>query len=103
MDRPHECPAPGCSRKVPFDQLACRDHWYALPKDLRDEVWAAFRRNGQGSPRHQNAVGEAIRWLRENVRDATAEAARESKRLDAISDEMTDRPPRRHYRSKGHR
>lgn len=38
----HECPAPGCIADVPFDKLACRTHWYAIPKHLRDALWNAW-------------------------------------------------------------
>lgn len=42
-DGTHECPYPGCQQRVPFEQLACRRHWYMVPKPLRDALWRAWR------------------------------------------------------------
>jgi hypothetical protein len=39
----------------------CRDHWYLVPKHIRDLVWATWR-SGRGahSPEHQETVRMAI-------------------------------------------
>lgn len=42
----HRCHAHGCNVEVPPRMLACKPHWYALPKFLRDAVWREYR-NGQ--------------------------------------------------------
>jgi len=60
----HECPAPGCTLAVPRTMLACRGHWYAIPKSLRDAVWRAYRGPGPGSPEHTEAVLAAVASLR---------------------------------------
>lgn len=60
----HECPAPGCKRRVPHDKLACAPHWYAIPEDVRARVWRTFRRHGMGSPEHTAAITEAVAALR---------------------------------------
>lgn len=39
----HLCHARGCTRKVPPERLTCRDHWFLIPKKIRDAVWAAYR------------------------------------------------------------
>jgi len=39
----HECHHPTCSLEVPPRLLACRPHWFSLPKRLRDAIWAAYR------------------------------------------------------------
>lgn len=44
VDTTHECPAPGCEERLPFETFACRSHWYAIPKALRDSLWRAWRR-----------------------------------------------------------
>jgi hypothetical protein len=59
----HECPAPGCDAQVPRSQLACRRHWFAIPKPLRDEVWRAYRGPGPGSAEHIAAITAAIESL----------------------------------------
>lgn len=48
----HRCPAPGCTMPVASSQYACREHWYALPKPLRDALWSAYNKHGAGSAPH---------------------------------------------------
>lgn len=60
----HQCPAPGCGRRVPYHQLMCRTHWFAVPKHLRDAVYATWRLGaGAGSPEHTQAIEAAIASL----------------------------------------
>lgn len=59
----HECPAPGCHRRVPTHQLACRAHWFALTPATRSRVWAAYRGPGPGSDEHTDAVTAAVTEL----------------------------------------
>ncbi len=60
----HPCPGPGCGAQVARDQLACKHHWYMIPKPLRDAVWSAWQHGkGAGSPAHLSAVATAINWL----------------------------------------
>jgi hypothetical protein len=39
----------------------CRPHWYLVPKELRDQVWATWR-SGQGafSREHRETVHKAV-------------------------------------------
>jgi hypothetical protein len=55
------CPIPGCGSQIDPSRLMCRAHWYVVPKDMRDRVWATWR-SGQGafSAEHQDAVRVAI-------------------------------------------
>lgn len=39
----HACHAPHCTVPVPPHMLACRAHWFALPKAIRDAVWREYR------------------------------------------------------------
>lgn len=39
----HTCHATGCKRTVPPEMFACRSHWFALPKAMRDEIWRTYR------------------------------------------------------------
>lgn len=41
--RSHHCHWPGCDKQVPPAVWGCKPHWYALPKELRDRIWRAFR------------------------------------------------------------
>jgi hypothetical protein len=38
----HTCHHPECKKIVPPKLLACRKHWFQLPKVLRDEVWQVY-------------------------------------------------------------
>ena len=35
----HLCHWPGCKREVPPELYACKLHWFALPKYIRDAIW----------------------------------------------------------------
>ena len=41
-DATHECPAPGCERRVPFHIFACAPHWFLIAKPLRDRLNAEY-------------------------------------------------------------
>lgn len=38
----HTCHWPGCRTEVSPALWGCRNHWYALPKYLRDKIWSAY-------------------------------------------------------------
>jgi hypothetical protein len=62
----HECPG-GCGAQVAKRLLACGSCWWLLPQLKRDEI----RSLASGSDRmaHLGAVGDALIWFRENVKD----------------------------------
>jgi hypothetical protein len=62
-DGKHTCPGPSCLVKVTEDRLACRPHWYQVPKNLRDRVWSTYRR-APGSAEHYTAMAEAVATMR---------------------------------------
>lgn len=39
----HTCHARHCTTAVPPKMFMCKQHWYMLPKDMRDKVWALYR------------------------------------------------------------
>ncbi len=39
----HTCHWPGCIVEVAPKLWGCQSHWYALPKPLRDRIWATYR------------------------------------------------------------
>lgn len=55
------CPVSGCSEPIDPSRLMCREHWYRVPRQLRDLVWATWR-SGEGalSSEHLQAVRLAI-------------------------------------------
>lgn len=61
-DRPvshHECPAPGCELFVPDTTLACRRHWFQLPKVIRDWIWEEYQ-PGQSAATMTDGYVEAL-------------------------------------------
>ena len=63
MNGHHECPAPGCKASIPHHMLFCRQHWFMVPKPLRDEVWRTYR-DEAGSADHRQAVAAAVDYVR---------------------------------------
>ena len=39
----HTCHWPGCPRVVSPSMWGCREHWFRLPRHLRDRIWSAYR------------------------------------------------------------
>lgn len=39
----HTCHWTGCIKNVPPSMWGCKDHWFRLPKHLRDRIWATYR------------------------------------------------------------
>lgn len=48
----------------------CREHWFRLPKPLRDEIWRAYRPGQEVTKDPSRAYLEAARkvqrWIEEN-------------------------------------
>lgn len=68
--RDHECHWPGCPRQVPPARWGCKEHWFMLPKNLRDKIWAAYRPGQENtrdpSPAYIAATREAQAWIAAN-------------------------------------
>jgi hypothetical protein len=58
----HECPAPDCAARVPFDVFACRPHWFTIPPLLRQRLWSEWRRN-PGADSYFAARADCLRAL----------------------------------------
>lgn len=39
----HKCPKDNCGIDMPDHLLACRPHWYSIPRPIRDEVNRTFK------------------------------------------------------------
>lgn len=63
----HCCPAPGCDVQVPRHQLACRTHWFTIPKPLRDELNHAYREHGYLSEQHAAALESCCDFLEQDA------------------------------------
>lgn len=42
-DGTHECPKPGCEKRLPFDVLACPPHWFEITATTRARLWREWR------------------------------------------------------------
>jgi hypothetical protein len=57
----NRCLVPNCRKRIDQSRLMCRDHWYLVPRQLRDRIWATWRSgDGARSPEHREAVLLAI-------------------------------------------
>lgn len=68
--RKHHCHWPGCEQQVPPAMWGCKAHWYALPKDLRDKVWRAYRPGQEAtmtpSRAYLDVAQEVQAWIAKN-------------------------------------
>jgi hypothetical protein len=61
VSRSGRCPVPGCGEQIDPSRLMCRRDWYAIPRPLRDRVWATWRSGSDAlGAEHQEAVRLAI-------------------------------------------
>lgn len=69
--RDHHCHWPGCTKSVPPAKWGCKAHWFALPKHIRDAIWAAYAPGQEISMTPSRAYLEAARaartWIAANV------------------------------------
>jgi hypothetical protein len=58
----HTCHWPKCGQQVPPAMWGCKEHWFMLPKRLRDDIWRNYR-PGQETDKRPSA--EYLRVARE--------------------------------------
>ena len=63
----HTCHAIRCDVRVPPRMFMCRRHWFALPKRMRDAVWAEYvpgqERRKDPTEAYLIVTRECIEWL----------------------------------------
>ncbi len=68
--RKHSCHWPGCDKQVPPAMWGCKTHWFRLPKELRDRVWATYRpgqeKDMTPSKEYLAVADEVQQWIREH-------------------------------------
>jgi hypothetical protein len=65
MSTEHTCPGPRCEEQIPYELLACRRHWYQVPKPARNAVYGAWKNGaGAGTTAHTRAMEAAIKRMR---------------------------------------
>jgi hypothetical protein len=70
---PHLCHAKGCLRRVAPAMLMCRAHWFMVPKDLRELVWASYV---PGQEIGKNPSGEYLAAAQKAIDAVAAREAR---------------------------
>jgi hypothetical protein len=80
----HECHWPGCKVLVPPAMWGCKPHWFALPKRLRDRIWATYRRGQEvtktPSAAYIEVANEVQAWIAEQIRCHRSRDAKTSPR-----------------------
>lgn len=63
----HTCHWPECGRAVPPKMWGCKEHWFRLPKYLRDKIWATYKPGQEitktPSPKYIAAAKEVQAWI----------------------------------------
>lgn len=61
------CCWPGCGTMVPSSMWGCKKHWFMLPKELRDRIWATYRPGQEDdlklSPEYLEAFDAVQAWI----------------------------------------
>lgn len=67
----HRCHWPTCNRYVPPMMWGCKTHWFALPKYLRDKIWAEYRLGQEirkdPSEEYMEVYNEVQEWIETQV------------------------------------
>ena len=73
--RPHTCHWHNCDKQVPPAMWGCKKHWFALPKRLRNKIWAVYvpgqEATGTPSKEYLAVADEVDRWIAENWSEAS--------------------------------
>lgn len=69
--RKHHCHWPECDKQVPPAMWGCKEHWFRLPKTLRDRIWRSFKPGQEvdmtPSAEYLDVANEVQQWIRENL------------------------------------
>lgn len=70
--RSHGCHWTGCTRQCPPAMWGCKEHWFKLPKALRDAIWKEYRpgqeKDGTPSERYLVVAQLVQEWIAGNIR-----------------------------------
>ena len=69
----HHCHWPGCETIVPPAHWGCKRHWFLLPLDIRNRIWAAYRPGQEiqknPSAAYLKAANDADEWIKQYIAD----------------------------------
>lgn len=60
----HHCHATGCQQSVPPAVFMCKQHWFMLPRRMRDAIWRTYH---PGQEDDKNPSDDYCRVARECV------------------------------------
>lgn len=70
--RNHTCHWTNCGKQVPPAMWGCKEHWFKLPKPLRDAIWKEYRpgqeKDGTPSDRYLIVAELVKEWIAGRVR-----------------------------------
>lgn len=66
----HTCHHPTCQKPVSPKMLACKPHWYSLPRELREQIWDRYRPGQEADKRPSTTYLATMReciafWIKE--------------------------------------
>ncbi|WP_233872413.1 hypothetical protein [Paraburkholderia adhaesiva] len=71
----HRCGWPNCPRMVPPGRWGCREHWHALPNNLRAWIGRSYRAGFEAGTHPTrswlDAHRAALEWIREHAGETT--------------------------------
>ncbi len=63
----HTCHWTNCNKPVPPSMWGCKDHWFRLPKIIRDRIWATYKAGQEitktPSPAYLTVARGAQLWI----------------------------------------
>lgn len=72
----HHCHWPTCKRAVPPKMWGCKEHWFRLPKPLRDRIWRTYVPGQEitktPSPEYLEAAQAVQDWIANEIREGRA-------------------------------
>ena len=69
----HNCPAPGCTEQVKRSMLACKPHWFMVPRELRRELKRTYQLGNAGRDEHMDAIIAITDWFASDDYEAAQE------------------------------
>lgn len=66
----HTCHWPDCELEVPPKMWGCKQHWFKLPKRLRDKIWATYKPGQEitktPSKAYMHVARQVQDWIKQN-------------------------------------
>lgn len=80
----HPCAFPGCAKLVLPQKMACIEHWFSLPDNVREQLWRLYReamlaRGVRHTHRYDAILSIATaHWVYQAGRDDAVDLSRQS-------------------------